>query len=239
MLDCASSAAHPGPPTGAEPREGPGPAVRALAALGCAGLPEPPWVPTRVGATTAMPDPLAAPGRDARPAWVPGSVGRCRGSCFPRLHLLRRPQGPPRLASSGEVQAGAHLPWLVPGWSSALQGRHQRGGTVRVTVTATAKRRARALHQTPRGCTAPCTAGPAVGVPFTVPPEAVAAPKGLGWPQPLVFFRKTKAFLEIKLETRQLVAGSDLFGAVERCHACAGVLHPPGLRVYIEGFLDR
>lgn len=231
MLDCASSAAHRGPPTGAEPREGPGPAVRALAALGCAGLPEPPWVPTRVSATTAMPDPLAAPGGDARPARVPGSVGRCRGSCFPRLHPLRCPQEPLRLASS------AHLPWLVPGWSSALQGRHQRGGTVRVTVTA--KRRAGAPHQTPRGCTAPCTAGPTVEVPFAVPPEAMVAPKGLGWAQPLVFFRKTKAFLEIKLETRQLVASSDLFGAVERCYASAGVLHPPGLRVCSEGFLDR
>lgn len=217
------------PPTGAEPREGPAPAVRALAALGCAGLPEPP----RVGATIAVPDPLAAPGADARPARVPGSVGRCRRSCFPRLHLPRYPQGPPRLASSGEVPAGAHLPWPgwwpVPGWSSALQGRHQRGGTVRVTVTVTVTAGcwAGAPHRTPRGCTAPCTAGPTVGVPFTVPPEAVAARGGLGWAQPLIFFRKTKAFLEIKLETRQLVAGSDLFGAVEGCHACAGVLHPP------------
>lgn len=229
MLDCASSAAHPGPADGRRAQGGTRTRCQGAGSPGVCWPPEPPWVPTRVGATIAAPEPLAAPGGDARPARVPGSVGRCRRSCFPRLHLPRYPQGPPRLTSSGEVPAGAHLPWPgwwpVPGWSSALQGRHQRGGTVRVTVTA--GRWAGAPHRTPRGCTAPCTAGPTVGVPFTVPPEAVAARGGLGWAQPLIFFRKTKAFLEIKLETRQLVAGSDLFGAVEGCHACAGVLHPP------------
>lgn len=193
MPDCASPAARPGP---AGRRRAQGGTRTRWQGAGSPGVCRPPCGCPR-GSVPPLPC-LTPPGQ----------------SCSPHLHPLRCPQDPPRPASSGEVPAGAHL----PGWSSALQGRHQRGGTARVTVTA--KRRAGAPPQTPRGCTAPCTAGPAVGVPFAVPPEAVAAPKGLGWAQPLVFLRKTKAFLEIKLETRQLVAGSDLFGAVEGCHAC-------------------
>lgn len=82
-------------------------------------------------------------------------------------------------------------------------------------------------------------AGPTVGVPFVIPPEAMATRVGLGQAQPSVFFGKTKAFLEIKLKTRQPAAGGDLFSAMEGCHACASMLCSPGLDMCSKGWLDR